>query len=127
MVLVPAATAVASPVIELIVAVAAVPELQVTELETSAVVLSVKMPVAVNCRVKPFNTDGLAGVTAIDRTSGALTVSVVALLIAPDEALIVVVPSASVVTSPPAAIVALLVSLEAQVAVVVRFCVVPSL
>jgi len=63
---VPAATPVARPVLE-IVAVPGVPDVQVTVELMSAVVLSLKVPVAVNCCVAPTLIDaGVAGVTAMD-------------------------------------------------------------
>ena len=68
---VPVATPVASPA-AVIVATAGVAEAHVTWLVRSCVVLSEKVPVAVNCSVSPLATLGLAGVTAIDcRTAGA--------------------------------------------------------
>ncbi len=47
---------------------------------------------AVNCWVNPFATDGLAGVTAMEDNTGAVTVSVVAPLTEPDVAVIVLEP-----------------------------------
>ena len=64
MVELPGATAVASPV-PLIVAVAVVPELQVTVPSTCVVPL-LKWPVAVNCCVAPFEMLGFVGVTTMD-------------------------------------------------------------
>ena len=40
-----------------------------------AVLLSLYVPVAVNCCVAPFVMDGFAGVTAIDCSVAAVTVS----------------------------------------------------
>ena len=69
-------------------------------------------------------TDGAAGVTLIETSVAALTVSVVAPVMPPNVAKIDVEPTAAVVTRPsePAAllIVAFVVSLDAQVAAVVR-------
>jgi len=63
---VPAATPVANPVVE-IVAVAVEEEFHVTVAETSAVEPSLKVAVAVNCCVLPtFSFAGVAGVTAIE-------------------------------------------------------------
>ena len=50
------------------------------------------VPVAVNCWPFPAGTDGLAGVTAMDFSIGAVTVSVVEFDTAPCVAEIVVVP-----------------------------------
>src|SRR5688572_12486877 len=65
----------------------------VTESVRSCVEASVYVPVAVNCRVVPFALLGLAGVTEIETSVAAVTVSVVESEIAPDVAVIVVVPS----------------------------------
>ena len=67
--------------------------------------------------------EGFAGVTAIDTSVGAVTVSVVEPLIAPEVALIVLVPVATPVANPPAVIVATVVVCELHVAVLVKFCV----
>lgn len=71
MVVVPRATAVASPA-ALIVATAVFDEDQVAVLVRSCVVLSLNEPVAVNCRAEPVWIDGAAGVTEIEtRLAGA--------------------------------------------------------
>src|SRR5262252_2702859 len=65
---VPAATPVAKPVVE-IVAVAGVPEVQVTLVEMSDIEPSLNVPVAVNCCVLPtFRLAGVAGVTAMEES-----------------------------------------------------------
>src|SRR5438270_904253 len=71
----PVAPAVASPA-ALIDATLGVAEDQVTWLVRSCVELSEKVPVAVNCCVRPLASEGLAGVTAIDWSTGAVTVRV---------------------------------------------------
>ena len=91
MVEVPAFTAVARPVV-LMVATDVVPEVQVTVLVRFWVELSEKVPVAVNCCVRPLGTLGLAGVTMIDCKIGAVTVMTVEPLMAPCVALMVEVP-----------------------------------
>jgi hypothetical protein len=126
MVLVPTATAVANPPL-LIVAVAVVPEAQVTDDVKFCVLLSLYVPVAVNCCVRPFVTDGFAGVTAIDCSVAAVTVSKVEPTTDPDVALIVLVPTASAGANPPAVMVAVAVVPEAQVTDDVKFCVLLSL
>jgi hypothetical protein len=78
----PTATVVASPlepVALLIVAIDPVKELHVTDNVKSCVVLSEKVPVAVNCGFIPRGLLGLTGVTAMDVsvTEVDLTVSVV--------------------------------------------------
>jgi hypothetical protein len=50
--------------------------------------------------------EGFGGVTAIDTSSGAVTVSVVVPCTAPEVAVIVVLPKASPLAIPPALIVA---------------------
>jgi hypothetical protein len=111
----------------LIVAIEVVPELQVTLEVRFCVVPSLNVPVAVNCCVAPLVIDGFAGVTAIDCSVAAVTVSTVDPEIAPDVALIVEVPTPAPVARPAAVIVATDVVPELHVTVPVRFCVVPSL
>src|ERR1700733_7231650 len=111
----------------LIVATVAVPEVQVTVDVKFCVVPSLKVPVAVNCWVAPLAIEGFAGVTAIDCSVAAVTVSKVEPLIAPDVALIVEVPTPAPVARPVALIVAVAVVPELHVTVLVRFCVVPAL
>ena len=86
------------------------------------------MPVAVNCLVNPFAMLGLAGVTAIDTSSGAVIVNIRDGLVIPDKlAVIAVVPTAKGVARPVCdPIVAALAVPEFQVAEVVTSCVVPS-
>ena len=93
--------------------------------------LSLYVPVAVNCSVTPVVTEGLLGVTAIDSSAafGAETVSVVAPETPADVADTVVVPIATALASPgllDAPNVATAVALDAQVTEDVRFCVEPS-
>src|SRR5437667_1903800 len=78
-VVVPAATDVARPCDPpalLIVATAVLDELQVTWVVRSCVVLSLKVPVAVNCWVVPIGIPGVVGVTVIEARVAAVTVSV---------------------------------------------------
>jgi hypothetical protein len=126
MVLVPTATAVANPP-ELMVAVAVVPDPQVTDAVRFCVLLSLYVPVAVNCCVSPLAIDGLAGVTAIDWSAADVTVRTVDPTIAPEVALMVLVPTATAVANPPELMVAVAVVPDAQVTEAVRFCVVVSL
>ena len=80
---------------------------------------------AVNCCVDPAETDGLAGVTAMETRVGAVTVKTVEPLIAPEVAVIVELPAAMEVANPTELMVAVLVAEEVQVAELVRFAVVP--
>ena len=61
----------------MIVATVTADELHVAVLVRFCVVPSLKVPVAVNCWVPPFGTDGFAGVTATDTSVAAVPVSVV--------------------------------------------------
>ena len=126
MVLVPIAAAVAKPPLAM-VAVAVVPDAQVTEAVTFFVLLSVYVPVAVNCCVRPLAIDGLAGVTAMDCSVAAVTVNTVEPATDPDVAPIVLVPTPAPVAKPPLVMVAVPVVPDAQVTEAVRFCTLPSL
>jgi len=70
------------------------------------VLLSLNVPVAVNCCVSPWAIDGFAGVTAIDCSTAAVTVSVVEPVTPPNIALIALIPGATPVASPVLLIVA---------------------
>jgi hypothetical protein len=70
---------------------------------------------------------GFAGVTAIETSTGAVTVRLVEPLIEPDTAEIVVLPVATPVASPAVVIVAVVVLVELQVTELVRFWVLLSL
>src|SRR5208283_3742291 len=88
---VPAATGVASPkepVVLLIVATNVFDELHVTDVVIFCVLLSEKVPVAVNCSVVPRAILGLAGVTAMDTSVAELTVRAVEPAILPEVAVI---------------------------------------
>jgi hypothetical protein len=126
MVEVPTPAPVARPA-AVIVAVAVFDEVHVAVLVRFWVVPSLKVPVAVNCCVVPFTIDGFTGVTAIDWSVAAVMVSVVEPTIEDDVALIVEVPTAVPVARPADVIVAVAAFDELHVAVLVRFCVVPSL
>ena len=69
----------------------------------------------------------MAGVTEIEVSTAAVTVNVAEPLIVPDLAVMVVFPFATLVAKPPLLMVAIDFAEEVQVAVVVRFCVVPLL
>src|SRR5256712_13611321 len=89
---VPSATDVArpfDPLALLIVATPGLDELQVTWVVRSCVVLSLKVPVAVNCWFVPCAMLGSAGVTAIVDRVAAVTVSVVFPETSPSVAVIV--------------------------------------
>jgi hypothetical protein len=88
---VPFATLVASPPL-LTVAIIDADEVQVTVLVRFCVVLSLYVPVAVNCCGYPAATDAGPGVTAIEANTGAVTVNMAEPWIVPNVAAIVVVP-----------------------------------
>jgi hypothetical protein len=67
-------------------------ELHVTVLVRVCCVPLLYVPVAVNCLLLPAATDADAGVTAIDVSTAAVTVSVAEPLIVPDVAVIVADP-----------------------------------
>ena len=71
--------------------------------------------------------EGFAGVTAIDCSVAAVTVSKVEPLSDDDVAVIVELPTPAPVARPAALIVAMVVVPEVQVTLDVTFCVVPSL
>jgi hypothetical protein len=134
MTVVPAATLVARPfdpaALEML-AVAGVADAHVTVAVRFCVVASLYVPVATNCCCVPLAIVGVAGVTAIDTSVAAVTVSVVLPLTAPLVAETTVVPSATALVRPfdPAAleIVAVAGVADAHVTVAVRFCFVASL
>ena len=99
MVEVPVPTAVARPAV-VIVATDVVAEAQLTWPVRSCVVLSLYVPVAVNCWVSPLAMLGLAGVTVIDWSAAVVTVSTVEPLMEPSVAEIVEVPVPTAVASP---------------------------
>ena len=105
-------------------------EAQVTEAVRSCVVASVYVPVAGNCCVVPRASDGVVGVTAMDTSCAAVTVSAVEPVMAPLVAERVAVPMVTAVASPllPAALLtaATGVALEAQVTGGGQSCVVAS-
>ena len=80
-----------------------------------------------NCCVEPFEIVGLAGVTAMDCSTAAVTVNTVEPLMAPSVALMELVPVATPVARPPLVIVATDGVAEAHVTCEVRFCVLASL
>jgi len=93
----PAATLVANPLesaVLLMVAMEVSEELQSTEVVMSCVVLSVKIPMAVNCWCIPCAMLGFGGDTVIEKRAAAVTVSVVEPETPPEVATIVVKPIA---------------------------------
>src|SRR5271154_5542830 len=111
---VPTPAPVARPAV-VIVAVVVVPDDQVTVDVRFWVEPSLNVPVAVNCWVLPLVIDGFAGVTAIDCSVAAVTVSTVEPEIDDDVAVMVEVPTPAPLARPAALIVAVEVVPELHV------------
>ena len=125
--LVPVPTPVANPA-ALIVATVVVAEFHITWLVMFAVVVSLYVPVAVNCCVLPLEIDGLTGVIAMDFNVAAVTVRTSAGDVTPVRlAVILLVPVPTPVASPVALIVATVEVAEFHVTWVVIFAVLVSL
>ena len=124
MVVLPLATLDARPE-ALIVAAAGVEDVQTTDAEMSCVLLSLKVPVAVNCFVELVDIVEFAGITAMDTKVAAVTVRDAVPLTDPDVAVIVVVPVPTLVASPVVSMVATEFADEDQ-ANEVNSCVLPS-
>ena len=118
---------VAMPVAPPMVAMVASDEVQADEVVTSFVDLSENVAVAVNGTVAPPRLVlPRAGVTWSAVATAVVTVRFVLPVIPPLVALIDVVPALSAIARPVASIEAIVLSLEDQVAVELRSCVVPS-
>jgi hypothetical protein len=122
----PTPVPVANPVLAM-VAKAVEDELHVTELVRVCVLPSLYVPVAANCWLVPSAIVALEGVSQSEVSTAGVTVNVAEPPIVPKVAVIVALPCATLVASPPLLNVAIDVAEEVQVAVLVRFCVVPSL
>ena len=95
-------------------------ELHVTVAVRSWMLLSEKIPVAVNCRIVPFAMLGLCGVTSMDCSVAAVTDKSVEPEIAPRVAEMVVDPASRAEALPVASMVAMEVADESHVTDVVR-------
>lgn len=84
------------------VAAAGLEEPQSTDAVMSCVVLSLKVPVAVNCFVVPMAIPELLGVTAMETRVAAVMVSEAVPLTDPEDAVIVTVPAPVLVARPAA-------------------------
>ena len=131
MLVVPAATPVAVPApVPVIVAAAVFDDVHTTPVVNGAVVPLLYVPVAVYVCVSPAAMLAVVGVTAIDCSVAAVTVSVIpALVNPPDAAVILVVPVATpvAVPVPVPVIVAAAVFDDVHTTPVVSVCVVPLL
>jgi hypothetical protein len=133
MMVVPSATDVASPFVPDVLLMVAIPvseEFQVTDDVRSCVVLSEKVPMAMNCLICPRAMLGFDGVTEIDSNTGAVTVSVAEPDMLENVAVMSVDPSATAVAKPFELDVLLIVATpgfdEVQVAHVTKSCLVLS-
>jgi len=128
-VVVPALRVLASPAVialSLIVATEAVAELQCPPAFRFCVVPSENVPVAVNGWVVPRAIVAVGGLTAIETSVAAVTVSSLDPLTAPKVAEMFAVPCAALVAKPAELIVAVAGVPDDQGAVLVRFWVLPS-
>jgi hypothetical protein len=127
---VPILTPVAKP-LTVIEAMAVMDDFQVTTSVTSCKLPSEKLPMALNCCVRPNGMLGVAGVTAIAVIVAEVTVRVVDPKIVPELAEIVVFPAATAFASPWVGTLALMVAAavleELHVTLPVRFWMLPSL
>jgi len=126
---VPAARALARPFVGAVLlmpATVALEEFQVTCELKSCALLSVNVPVALNCCVVPGAIDMVAGVTAME-TRESVTVRVAVPLTVPEVAVMLVDPTAMAVAKPPVAIVATLEFDELQVTELLKSLLLPSL
>ena len=114
------------PAVLLTVATVPSEELQCAVPETSCVLPSLNVPLAVNCWVVPNGTEEAAGSTAIAVNVAAVTVKVVEPLMFPEVAVIDVVPVPALEAKPVLLIVATPISLDRQVTELVRSCVLLS-
>jgi hypothetical protein len=126
---VPTATLLAIPLL-LIVAEDCVSDAHVAAAVKSCVVLSVKVPMAVNCCVVPKAMEKLFGVTAMETSAAALTVSVVEPCTEPEIAVMVADPVAKLAANPCVPLLLLIVATEVvselHCTVAVTSCVLPS-
>lgn len=84
------------------IATAGLEELQSTDAVMSCVLLSLNVPVAVNCFVVPMAMPELLGVTAMETRVAVVTVSEAVPLTDPEDAVIVTVPDPVLVARPAA-------------------------
>jgi hypothetical protein len=99
----------------LTIAVDAADELQVTTEVTFCVLLSVNVPVAVNCWVAPRIMLGVCGLIASDTSATGFTTSVADPLTEPELMSMVVVPAVRVLANPAVLGVSLIVATLAVV------------
>jgi hypothetical protein len=123
---VPTATPCASPVV-LTIATGLADDFHVADALRSCMLPSLRVPVAVNCCERPAAIVAVAGETAIETRTGAVTVSTADPVFDPLAAVMEEVPAAFAVARPARAMVATVGLEEFQIAVLVRSCELPSL
>jgi hypothetical protein len=102
------------------------PDVQLTCVVRFAVLPSLKVPVAVSCTVVPFAIEEVVGVTAIEDTVAAVTLTVVDPEIEPCVAVTSVLPIFTPVAKPLGLTVATVVTVATQPTELVRSFVLPS-
>ncbi len=111
----------------LMVATAVSEEDHLASVDMFSVLPSLKLPVAVNCRVPPTAMVGPVGVTTMETRVASVTVKLVEVVIDPKAAVIVEEPTASALAKPLVLTVTILVAEDPQVTWLVRFLVLPLL
>jgi hypothetical protein len=119
MVVLPAASAAADPP-ALIVATVVAEEVHVTELVTSCMLPSVKVPLAVNCSICPVAIEGFAGVMANETSAAGLTVTLADPVMLPEVAVTIALPTLAASASPELLTVIVAGALEVQVTEAVK-------
>ena len=127
MLLEPSADPVARPV-ALMFTIVGLEEAHVAVFVRFCVLPSLKVPVAVNCAVVPLGMEELPALTLIDCSVAAVTASAKLLDVIPLWVAVILLEPMAAPVARPVALMLTAVGLElAQVAVFVRFCVLPSL
>jgi hypothetical protein len=119
MVVLPAASAAADPP-ALIVATVVAEEVHVTELVTSCMLPSLKVPVAVNCSICPVAIEGFAGVMANETSAAGLTVTPADPVMLPEVAVTFALPTLAASARPELLTVIVAGALEVQVTEAVK-------
>lgn len=127
MLLEPSADPVAKPA-ALMFTIVGLEEAQVAVFVRFCVLPSLKVPVAVNCTVVPLGIEELPALTLIDCSVAAVTASAKMLEVIPLWIAVILLEPLAAPVARPVALILTAVGFElAHVAVLVRFCVLPSL
>jgi hypothetical protein len=119
MVVLPGTSAAANPA-ALIVATAVAEEVHVTELVTSCMLPSVKVPVAVNCCICPVAIEGFAGMIVSDTRAAGPTVALADPVMLPEVAITFALPALTACARPELLTVIVAGALEVHVAEAVK-------